>query len=117
MINLLLDIEKALRAPQREYNALAKAIEKQLSEDEELMQTLKARETIPVSIRTKNLCKVCCWSVFDANLILVFAQESCPDMEILKEDEIPQPQDLKRYAKRRISFLGICSIISRGIQR
>jgi hypothetical protein len=41
LINLLLDIEKALRSPQREYDALAKAIEKQLFEDEELVQTLK----------------------------------------------------------------------------
>jgi hypothetical protein len=44
LINLLLDIEKALRSPQREYDALAKAIEKQLFEDEELVQTLKARD-------------------------------------------------------------------------
>jgi len=43
-INLLLDIEKALRSPQREYESLARNIEKQLFEDDEISQALKARD-------------------------------------------------------------------------
>ena len=67
LINLLLDIEKALRSPQREYDALAKAIEKQLFEDEELVQTLKARDrrfSFKINAKISGL--------WNANLTLVF---------------------------------------------
>jgi hypothetical protein len=40
-VNLLLDIEKALRTPEREFESIANSISKQYFEDDEVVLALK----------------------------------------------------------------------------